>query len=95
MPALNSKNVCLIPHCLTEECEDELKKLSARAEESDVPQDEKAPSMGAKSLCIPFDQPEGIEVGTKCLQPSCERKAEKWCLFGSEDLRTKSIMGNY
>jgi prolyl-tRNA synthetase len=85
VPNLNGKNVCLIPHCLTETCEDEVKKLSARKAEEDsgVPQDEKAPSMGAKSLCIPFDQPEGIEAGvTMCVRPGCENKAEKWCLFG-------------
>ncbi|KAI9893068.1 MAG: hypothetical protein M1814_000615 [Vezdaea aestivalis] len=84
VPALNSKNVCLIPHCLTEECEDDIKELSARKEQGDdIPQDERAPSMGAKSLCIPFDQPAGIEAGkTKCTNPQCEKPAEKWCLFG-------------
>jgi len=85
VPTLNGKNVCLIPHCLTETCEDEVKKLSARKAEEDsgVAQDEKAPSMGAKSLCIPFEQPEGIETGvTMCVRPGCENKAEKWCLFG-------------
>ncbi|KAL8750409.1 MAG: hypothetical protein Q9184_006430, partial [Pyrenodesmia sp. 2 TL-2023] len=68
VPALNDKNVCLIPHCLEEKCEDEIKELSARkaAEESDEPEDAKAPSMGAKSLCIPFKQPpDGIAEGTK------------------------------
>ncbi|RMZ84673.1 hypothetical protein DV737_g972, partial [Chaetothyriales sp. CBS 132003] len=71
-PALNDKNVCLIPHCLTEECEDQVKEQSARKaeEQSGVPQDDRAPSMGAKSLCIPFDQPGGIEKGvTKCTNP--------------------------
>lgn len=85
VPALNDKNVCLIPSCLTEECEDQIKDLSARKaeEQSGVPQDERAPSMGAKSLCIPFDQPAGIEKGvTKCTNPKCSRLAEKWCLFG-------------
>lgn len=84
VPALNSKNVCLIPHCLTEKCEDEIKDLSARKEEDDdTPQDERAPSMGAKSLCIPFDQPEGLEKGvTECCNPQCKNKAEAWCLFG-------------
>lgn len=84
VPALNAKNVVLIPHCLTEECEDEIKELSARKDEDDdSPADEKAPSMGAKSLCIPFEQPEeGIAEGTKCTNPGCKRKAEKWCLFG-------------
>lgn len=85
VPALNDKNVCLIPHCLTEKCENEIKDLSARSaeEESGEAQDAKAPSMGAKSLCIPFEQPEGIEKGvTKCTNPNCQNMAEKWCLFG-------------
>ncbi|KAF7122958.1 hypothetical protein CNMCM5793_001134 [Aspergillus hiratsukae] len=84
-PALNDKNICVIPHCLTEECEDQIKELSARKAEEDsgVPQDARAPSMGAKSLCIPFDQPEGITPGqTKCVNPKCIRMAEKWCMFG-------------
>lgn len=91
VPALNDKNVCLIQHCLTEKCEDEIKDLSARTVEEEstadgggaVAQDAKAPSMGAKSLCIPFDQPDGVEAGvTSCANPNCRNKAEKWCLFG-------------
>ena len=85
VPALNGKNICLIAHCLTEKCEDEIKDMSARKaeEESGEAQDAKAPSMGAKSLCIPFDQPEGIEKGvTKCTNPNCTNPAQQWCLFG-------------
>ncbi|ETI21430.1 proline-tRNA ligase [Cladophialophora carrionii CBS 160.54] len=85
VPALNDKNVILIPHCLTEACEDQIKDMSARKaeEQSGVAQDDRAPSMGAKSLCIPFDQPGGIEEGvTKCTNPQCSKLAEKWCLFG-------------
>ena len=84
VPALNGKNVVLIPHCLVEECEDEIKELSARKEPGDVPQDEKAPSMGAKSLCVPAAQPEpGVVKGeTKCCNPNCKRMAEAWCMFG-------------
>ena len=86
VPALNAKNVCLIPFCLQEKCEDEIKELSARKEVGDeTPEDAKAPSMGAKSLCIPFEQPGGILKGeTKCTNPNCGKMAEKWCLFGSE-----------
>lgn len=86
VPSLNAKNVCLIPHCLTEKCEDEIKELSARKDVGDeTPEDAKAPSMGAKSLCVPFEQPEGIVVGeTKCTNPNCGNEAEKWCLFGRE-----------
>lgn len=84
VPALNSKNVCLISHCLTEKCEDEIKDLSARKDVGgdDAPEDAKAPSMGAKSLCIPFEQPTGIEK--ECINPKCGNKALKWCLFGSK-----------
>ncbi|KAI4106806.1 MAG: hypothetical protein L6R37_002008 [Teloschistes peruensis] len=86
VPALNEKNVCLMPHCLEEKCEDEVKDMSARTaqEGSDEPEDAKAPSMGAKSLCIPFEQPsEGIEEGkTKCTNPNCGNLAKAWCLFG-------------
>ncbi len=84
VPALNAKNVCLIPFCLAEKCEDEIKEMSARKDEGDdTPEDAKAPSMGAKSLCIPFEQPEGIVKGeTRCLNPNCEGLAEEWCLFG-------------
>ncbi|KAI9826085.1 MAG: ribose-phosphate pyrophosphokinase 1 [Thelocarpon impressellum] len=83
-PTLNDKNVILIPHCLTEKCEDQVKEMSARkAEGDDTPEDAKAPSMGAKSLCIPFEQPEGVVKGeTKCTNPNCPNKAEAWCLFG-------------
>ena len=85
VPALNDKNVCLIPHCLTEQCEDQIKDMSARkAVDDETPEDAKAPSMGAKSLCIPFDQPEGITKETKCTNPNCTNLAEKWCLFGSK-----------
>ena len=83
VPSLNNKNVNLIPHCLTEKCEDKIKDLSARKQVDDgTPEDEKAPSMGAKSLCIPFEQPGELKEGTKCLNPECENNAEKWCLFG-------------
>ena len=55
VPALNAKNVVLVPHCLTEECEDDIKNLSGRREEAEgeaeVPFDEKAPSM-ARRVCV-------------------------------------------
>ncbi|KAK2742927.1 ribose-phosphate pyrophosphokinase 1 [Myotisia sp. PD_48] len=84
-PALNAKHICLIPHCLTEQCEDQVKEMSARKaeEETGEEEDAKAPSMGAKSLCIPFEQPAGIEEGvTKCTNPKCKLTAKKWCMFG-------------
>ena len=88
VPALNEKNVCLVPHCLGGECEDEIKDQSKRTTDSegnDVPEDSRAPSMGAKSLCIPFDQEqeEGlIPRQTNCINPKCGKMAQKWVLFG-------------
>lgn len=47
------------------------------------PQDERAPSAGAKSLAIPFDQSlwTPIEPGkTKC--PACGNDSKRWTMFG-------------
>ena len=82
VPQLNQKNVIVVPHCTTGDCEDEIKKdSSGNVEGQEV--DVRAPSMGAKSLCIPAEQPEGgIESGTKCINPKCGKDAEKWVMFG-------------
>jgi len=80
VPALDGKNIIAIPWCETEACEDDIKDRSGRAAE---PQDERAPSAGAKSLCIPFDQSHwpAIEPGkTKCT--GCGADAKRWTLFG-------------
>lgn len=84
VPTLNAKNVILVPHCEEEKCEDDVKAKSARTALGDgVAEDSKAPAMGAKSLCIPFDQPEGIVQGeTKCINPDCKNFAKSWILFG-------------
>ncbi|KJX93410.1 prolyl-trna synthetase like protein [Zymoseptoria brevis] len=79
VPTLNGKNVLLVSHCLGGECEDEIKKDSAGNIEGQVV-DARAPSMGAKSLCIPEVQPDGLEE--KCINPKCGKKAEKWVMFG-------------
>ncbi|CAG8628420.1 6569_t:CDS:2 [Paraglomus occultum] len=83
VPMLDAKNFVLIPWCETEQCEDQIKENSARKATQDEPEDERAPSMGAKSLCIPFDQPKNppIVVGeTKCV--ACGSDAKRYCLFG-------------
>lgn len=84
VPALDAKNVVLIPHCLAEKCEDKIKDLTTSDDSAhEGPAEKRAPSMGMKSLCIPFEQPEGIVKGeTKCLNPECGAIAEKWCMFG-------------
>lgn len=85
VPALDAKNVVIIPFCLDGKCEDQIKELTTgRTDEpADKPEDQKAPSMGMKSLCIPFDQPEGLKQGeTKCLNPECGRLAGEMVMFG-------------
>ncbi|RKK25796.1 putative proline--tRNA ligase [Fusarium oxysporum f. sp. cepae] len=78
-PALDSKNVVLIPFCLDGKCEERIKQLTTK--EDDLG-DQGTASMGMKSLCIPFEQPGEIEEGRKCLNPECDRLAQKWTLFG-------------
>ncbi|KAF2458867.1 hypothetical protein BDY21DRAFT_370401 [Lineolata rhizophorae] len=83
VPALNAKNVCIIRHCTEGPCEDEIKEMSARKDDDDAPVDARAPSMGAKSLCIPFEQPDGLVEGeSKCTNPNCGKLAKKWVMFG-------------
>ena len=81
VPALDAKNIILVPWCEDSECEDAVKERSGRQElAEDEAQDDRAPSMGAKSLCIPFEQPqEGVD-GLKCIQ--CSATATCWGLFG-------------
>ncbi|RKP14286.1 prolyl-tRNA synthetase [Piptocephalis cylindrospora] len=85
VPTLEGRNLLLLPWCESPECEDNIKDRSARSASSDdEPQDEKAPSMGAKSLCIPFEQPSGPDAivpgETKCV--GCGADARTWALFG-------------
>ena len=84
VPALNAKNVVLVPHCEGQRCEDQIKEMSARKAEGDnVAEDARAPAMGAKSLCIPFEQPEGVVAGeTACVNPQCDSRAKAWVMFG-------------
>ncbi|PWZ00860.1 putative proline-tRNA ligase [Testicularia cyperi] len=78
---LNDKCHVVIPWCEIEACEDEIKKRSARQTSTDEAEDERAPSMGAKSLCIPFDQAQfGDIAGKKC--PQCGTDAKRWTMFG-------------
>ncbi|TFY68320.1 hypothetical protein EVG20_g3613 [Dentipellis fragilis] len=80
VPALDNKCVVAIPWCEAEACEDDIKERSGRSAE---PQDERAPSAGAKSLAIPFDQDRWSKIvprQTKC--PACGSDAKRWTLFG-------------
>ncbi|KAK7472306.1 hypothetical protein VKT23_000426 [Stygiomarasmius scandens] len=81
VPTLDAKCVAVIPWCEVEACEDDIKDRSAKASEEQA--DERAPSAGAKSLAIPFDQSKWtpIEPGkTKC--PACGKDAKRWTMFG-------------
>ena len=60
-------------------CEDLIKKDSARTGDQIV--DDNAPAMGAKSLCIPFEQP-GDATTETCVHPKCCKTAKYYTLFG-------------
>jgi len=79
VPTLDAKCIAVIPWCEETSCEDDIKERSSQAAEQ---VDERAPSAGAKSLCIPFDQDRWGKpaVGHKC--PACQRPAKRWTLFG-------------
>lgn len=80
VPTLNAKNVIIAPWCGDSECEDDIKDSSAKKDNGeDEEYDEKAPSMGAKSLCIPYEQPQ-LKEGQKCVK--CEKLATTFCMFG-------------
>ncbi|ORZ01122.1 hypothetical protein BCR43DRAFT_561434 [Syncephalastrum racemosum] len=83
VPALNDKKLCLMPWCDRPECEDDIKENSARSSNNGEEEDERAPSMGAKTLCNPFVQPtdKPIVPGvTKCVY--CGQDAKHYMLFG-------------
>ncbi|SCU78887.1 LAMI_0A06414g1_1 [Lachancea mirantina] len=80
VPALNRGNVILAPWCGVTECEEDIKDSSAKKDDGEeFEADEKSPSMGAKSLCIPFKQPK-LKPGQGCIK--CSRRAINYCMFG-------------
>jgi len=78
LDGLEKKCLLQAPFCGLEDCEDEIKELSKK--DSDL--EPNAPSMGAKSLCIPFNQPAQVEDCTKCIKPGCSRKPLFYTMFG-------------
>lgn len=74
---LNEKNMIMSPFCGEIGCEEKIKAESAREEV-----EEGAPAMGAKSLCIPFDEPAEITETDKCIHPACTNKPKFYTLFG-------------
>ncbi|KAH8812630.1 prolyl-tRNA synthetase-like protein [Xylogone sp. PMI_703] len=77
---LNEKNVLRMPHCGDGDCAEAVKKETAKLSKVEVV-DERAPSMGAKALCVPFDQAE-LPQGTLCIRPECGKPAINWTQFG-------------
>jgi bifunctional glutamyl/prolyl-tRNA synthetase len=74
-PALDEKKMLLSPFCGSVECEENVKRDSAR---NDLP----TPLMGAKSLCIPLQQPRDISPTEKCIHPTCNERPQFFTLFG-------------
>ncbi|KAE8408079.1 hypothetical protein BDV37DRAFT_268822 [Aspergillus pseudonomiae] len=68
--------VCLAPHCLNECCGKDI--------ENAIQADGQSLSTHIGCLCIPFQaQGEGIDTNTtKCINPNCDHRAEKWAMFG-------------
>jgi prolyl-tRNA synthetase len=79
VPALDAKCRILIPWCQEMACEDAIKERSAQKGADGTVTDERAPAMGAKSLCIPFEQPAKCD-GKTCVQ--CGKPAKGYALFG-------------
>jgi len=75
---LDKKRIIMSPFCGGIECEETIKKDSAK----DEPGDSGAPAMGAKSLCIPFKQPKEVKPDTKCINKKCTSFAKNYTLFG-------------
>jgi len=75
---LDKSNIIQAPFCGEEQCEDKIKKDSAR----DVVVEEGAPAMGAKGLCIPFKPLQELKPDTPCIMPGCCKKTKYYTLFG-------------
>ncbi|VDN03127.1 unnamed protein product [Thelazia callipaeda] len=74
---LDKNYILLSPFCGRIECEDRIKKESARDEECEPG----ASSMGAKTLCIPLEQPE-LSLPNKCINTNCSETPKFFALFG-------------
>jgi len=81
VPAINNRCICVIPWCENESCEDGIKDRSAK-ESAEAVQDDRAPSAGAKSLCIPFDQDRFGPLGDGAVCTGCRKPAKCWTMFG-------------
>lgn len=82
MSALGKRNICMAPWCNVQQCEIDVKDRSkeeslAKMEEQN--EDEVLLTGSAKTLCIPFEQPD-LAPGTKCF--ACGKDATCHALWG-------------
>ncbi|XP_061876691.1 bifunctional glutamate/proline--tRNA ligase isoform X5 [Entelurus aequoreus] len=73
---LDSGKIVQIPFCGGMECEDWIKKTTAKDQDLEPG----APSMGAKSLCIPFSPLKTLQPGQMCV--SGKEAAQYYTMFG-------------
>ena len=78
VPQLDALNMVLVPWCERIACEEDIKANSNREQGEEI--DQTVSSMGAKSLCIPFEQPKKLAPGQKCVR--CDHEAKSFGLFG-------------
>ena len=84
-PTLNQKCRVIAPWCCETACEDAIKRDSAEESKillQNVKEDERAPSMGAKSLCMPFYLEDRSVEGMKCICKNCTKPAKRWVMWG-------------
>jgi len=72
-------NAVLVPFCETKECEDGVKAFTENLSNTSDSDAQFELTGKAKSLCIPFDQPE-LEKDKKCF--ACDRHAVSYTYFG-------------
>jgi prolyl-tRNA synthetase len=77
---LDGRNILLVPFCCTKDCEENIKNRSAEEAKQMAAQGDATLTSAAKSLCIPFAQPEGV-ASHKCIG-GCGADAAAWTLFG-------------
>ncbi|CAG2170228.1 unnamed protein product, partial [Oppiella nova] len=75
---LDEKFIIMSPFCGGTDCEDQIKRDSAKEDVSDA----SGPLMGAKSLCIPLEQPQELTQDMVCIHPNCKAKPKYFTLFG-------------
>ncbi|GMT26996.1 hypothetical protein PFISCL1PPCAC_18293, partial [Pristionchus fissidentatus] len=76
---LDQKFILHAPFCGRPECEENVKKDSQRDDLVDVAAG--SALMGAKTLCIPLEQP-SEPLGSKCIHSDCKEAPKAFALFG-------------